>query len=116
MDVARRARAASRLLVRLDSAAKNAWLQRSAELLRARAADVMAANAKDLAAAPEFRLTDAAVDRLRLAEKGIDAIAAVLVEIAGQVDPVGEVVESSRRPNGLEVNNVRVPLGVGFCV
>src|SRR5262245_11018739 len=101
LDVAKRARAASRLLVRLDSETKNAWLRRSAALLRARAAEVIAANAKDLATAPEFGLTDAAVDRLRLDAKGIEAIAAALEEIAGQVDPVGEVIESSRRPNGL---------------
>lgn len=116
LDVARRARAASRLLVRLNSETKNAWLRRSAELLRSRAADVIAANAKDLAAAPGFGLTEAAVDRLRLDAKGIEGIAAALEEIAGQVDPVGEVIESSRRPNGLEVNKVRVPLGVVFFI
>jgi glutamate-5-semialdehyde dehydrogenase len=116
LDVARRAWAASRLLVRLDSQTKNAWLRRSAELLRTRAADVIAANAKDLAAAPGFGLTEAAIDRLRLDAKGIDGIAAALEEIAGQVDPVGEVIESSQRPNGLEVNKVRVPLGVVFFI
>lgn len=116
LDVARRARAASRELVRVDGAAKNVWLRRSAALLRERTADIMAANAKDLTAAPGFGLTDAAVDRLRLDAKGVAAIAAALEEIAAQADPVGEVIESSVRPNGLQVRKVRVPLGVVFFI
>jgi glutamate-5-semialdehyde dehydrogenase len=116
LDVAQRARAASRLLVRLDSAAKNAWLRQSASLLRRRTADVIAANANDLAAAPGFGLSDAATDRLRLDAQGVAAIASALEEIAEQPDPVGEVIESSVRPNGLEVRKVRVPLGVVFFI
>ncbi len=116
LDVAQRARAASRLLVRVGGEAKNAWLRRSAEMLGERSADVIAANAKDLAAAAGFGLTDAAVDRLRLDDKGVRAIATALEEIAAQNDPVGEVIESSVRPNGLEILKVRVPLGVVFFI
>ncbi|MEX2186784.1 MAG: glutamate-5-semialdehyde dehydrogenase [Pirellulales bacterium] len=116
LDVAWRARTASRLLVRVDSGAKDAWLRRSAVLMGERAADVVAANAKDLAAAAGFGLTDAGVDRLRLDAKGVTAIALALDEIAAQGDPVGEVIESSVRPNGLEVRKVRVPLGVVFFI
>jgi glutamate-5-semialdehyde dehydrogenase len=115
-DVAERARAASRALVRVSGAAKNDWLQRSATLLREHTADIIAANAKDLAAAPSFGLTDAAIDRLRLDKRGIEAIATALEEIAAQSDPIGEVIESSVRPNGLEIQKVRVPLGVVFFI
>jgi glutamate-5-semialdehyde dehydrogenase len=115
-DVALRAREASRLLVRVGGTAKNDWLKRSATLLRERTAEIIAANAKDLAAAPGFGLTAAAIDRLRLDERGIEAIAVALEEIAAQSDPIGEVIESSVRPNGLEIQKVRVPLGVVFFI
>jgi glutamate-5-semialdehyde dehydrogenase len=104
------------LLVRIGGAAKNDWLKRSATLLRERTADIITANAKDLAAAPGFGLTAAAIDRLRLDERGIEAIAVALEEIAAQSDPIGEVIESSVRPNGLEIQKVRVPLGVVFFI
>jgi glutamate-5-semialdehyde dehydrogenase len=112
LDVARRARAASEDLARAGGAAKIDWLRRSAGLLRERADDIIAANQLDIAAAPGFGLADAAIDRLKLTPARIEAIAVGLEEIAVLPDPIGEVIESSRRPNGLEISKIRVPLGV----
>ncbi len=85
-------------------------------LLRERTGDIIAANQLDIAAAPGFGLSDAAIDRLKLTPARIEAIAVGLEEIAVLPDPVGEVIESSRRPNGLEISKVRVPLGVVFFI
>ena len=74
------------------------------------------ANHLDIKAAPDFGLTDAQVDRLRLTPERIDGIATALKEVAMLVDPVGQVISSSIRPNGLEVQKVRVPLGVIFFI
>jgi len=111
-DMARRARAASRLLASLPGEVKNRWLRQSARLLREQVEALVAANARDLEAAPGYGLTDAQVDRLRLTRERIEGIAAALEQIAMLPDPVGEVIESSARPNGLEVLKKRVPLGV----
>ncbi|MBP85668.1 MAG: glutamate-5-semialdehyde dehydrogenase [Planctomycetaceae bacterium] len=115
-DVARRAKAASAKLATLAVAAKNQWLLESAKRLRQRRADLIAANDDDLAAAPGYGLTDAQTDRLRLTPERIDGIAVGLEEIAVLVDPIGEVIESSVRPNGLDISKVRVPLGVVFFI
>src|SRR5437763_802490 len=108
-DVARRAKAASAELAQLRGAQKNAWLKQAAQLLRERTADLLVANQRDIAAAPEYGLTEAAIDRLRLTPSRIDAIAVGLEEVAALPDPVGEVIESSIRPNGLDIMKVRVP-------
>lgn len=114
--VARKAKAASSELAAASGAMKNAWLRSSAARLREQSATVIAANAKDLEAAPGFGLSAAATDRLRLTKDRIDGIASALEEVAALPDPIGEVIESSRRPNGLEVAKVRVPLGVVFFI
>ena len=116
LDVARRAKSASAQLALLPGAAKNAWLLHSAQVLRERQAEVLAANAEDIAAAPQYGLTAAQIDRLTLDPKRIEAIAVGLEEVAQLPDPVGEIIESSIRPNGLEVQKVRVPLGVVFFI
>ncbi len=116
LDVARRAKAASAELVRLTGAQKNAWLDRSARLLQERTAALAKANGLDLAAAPGFGLTPAAIDRLKLTPARIAEIARALEEVAMLPDPIGEVIWSSIRPNGLEVLKVRVPLGVIFFI
>jgi glutamate-5-semialdehyde dehydrogenase len=95
---------------------KNAWLKTSAQLLRAQLDDLLAANAEDLEAAPGFGLSQAQTDRLRLDADRIDGIAVGLEEVAALPDPVGEVISSSVRPNGLDVRRVRVPLGVVFFI
>jgi glutamate-5-semialdehyde dehydrogenase len=115
-DVARRAKAASEQLGSVLGEQKNAWLRQSAHLLRERQAAIIAANEQDVAEAPRFGLTDAQVDRLRLSPTRVEEIAAALEEIAALPDPVGEVIESSVRPNGLQVMKVRVPLGVVFFI
>jgi glutamate-5-semialdehyde dehydrogenase len=115
-QAARQAKAAAAELAQAGGAAKNAWLRRSAARLRERAADVLEANAIDVAAAPAFGLTDAQIDRLKLDSKRVQAIARGLEEVATLPDPVGEVIESSIRPNGLQILKTRVPLGVVFFI
>ncbi|MGC3969870.1 MAG: glutamate-5-semialdehyde dehydrogenase [Pirellulales bacterium] len=116
LDVARRAQAASAELAVAPSAQKNAWLRRSAVVLRERFEDIERANVLDLAAAPGYGLTDAAIDRLRLTRKTVDGMARALEEIAMLQDPIGETIEGSVRPNGLDIRKVRVPLGVVFFI
>lgn len=115
-DVARRAKAASAELARVAGSQKNDWLKQSAQLLRERQAAIMAANQQDIEAAPSFGLTDAQIDRLKLSAERLEDIARALEDIAALPDPIGEVLESSLRPNGLEVAKVRVPLGVVFFI
>ncbi len=116
LEMARRAKQASAELVRVTGAQKQAWLRRSARLLGERSVALAEANRLDLSAAPSFGLTDAQVDRLRLTPDRIGSIAKMLEEVALLPDPVGEVMWSSVRPNGLEVLKVRVPLGVIFFI
>jgi glutamate-5-semialdehyde dehydrogenase len=116
LDVARRARVASALLARARGADKIEWLKRSAAQLRERADEILAANQLDLEAAPGYGLSDAAIDRLRLTTGRSESIAVALEEIAALPDPVGEVIESSIRPNGLQILKTRVPLGVVFFI
>lgn len=115
-DVARRAKSASVQLAQLKGETKMAWLRRSAELLRKNADAIQDANERDLAAAPGYGLTAAEVDRLRLTPARIEGIAAALDEVALLPDPIGQVMHSTVRPNGLVINKVRVPLGVVFFV
>jgi glutamate-5-semialdehyde dehydrogenase len=114
--LADRAKAASRALAVARGEAKNRWLLRSAEALIRRSDEVLEANARDVAAAPGYGLNAAAIDRLSLNPKRLDSIRQALVDVALLPDPVGEVIESSRRPNGLEVTKLRVPLGVVFMI
>lgn len=115
-DVAQRAKNASALMATLNSGVKITWLHRSAELLRANVAAIQEANAEDLAAAPGYGLTDAEIDRLRLTPARIEAIAAALLEVSQIRDPIGRVIDSTVRPNGLRINKIRVPLGVVFFI
>jgi glutamate-5-semialdehyde dehydrogenase len=116
VEVARRAKEAAAELATVTGAQKQDWLRRSARLLRERGAALAEANEADLAAAPGYGLTDAQVDRLRLTPDRVESIAGALEEVALLPDPVGEVMQSSIRPNGLEVQKVRVPLGVIFFI
>ncbi len=114
--MADRAKLASRRLALAPGSAKNGWLRRSAEAIRARSAEILEANARDIAAAPGFGLNAAAIDRLTLNSNRLAAIATSLEEVASLPDPIGEAIASSRRPNGLEVAQIRVPLGVIFMI
>ncbi|WP_437581120.1 glutamate-5-semialdehyde dehydrogenase [Sorangium sp. So ce887] len=112
-----RARAAARALAPLDRAQKDRALRAVAERLRAEAGEgkrsaVLAANAEDVAAARAAGLSEALVDRLVLDEARLASIAGAVLEVAAASDPVGQVVGMERRPNGLLVGQVRVPLGV----
>src|SRR5262249_21158140 len=110
----RRAKTAGRALATATGERKDAWLRRTADALVARQAEVLAANERDLAAAPGFGLTSAGVDRLRLTPARVAAAADGLRQVAALAGPVGEVREGGRRPNGLQVLKVGVPLGVIF--
>lgn len=114
--VASAAKSAARALSVATGAHKDRWLRLAAKRLRDRAADVLAANACDVAAAPEHGLTAAEIDRLRLDGSRIEAMATAVEQIAMLPDPVGELIEGHVRPNGLEIRRVRVPLGVVFFI
>ena len=107
-----RARAASRQLAGLGGAAKNAALLAIADALVANRAMLMAENQKDLDAARRDGVAGPLVSRLMLPEKKILAMAQGVREVAAQVDPVGQTIEASDRPNGLRVEKRRVPIGV----
>ncbi len=115
-ELGKRAKKAAAALTTVPGMVKNQWLRRGAAQLRERTEEIAAANQRDLDAAPGFGLTDAQVDRLRLTPARIESIAQALEEIAMLPDPVGQVISSSVRPNGLEVLKVRVPLGVIFFI
>ena len=100
----------------MTGAEKSACLRAAAAQIRADAAEILAANQLDLAAAPGYGLAPAAIDRLTLDAKRVESIAAGVEAVALQSDPVGEVLEESTRPNGLIIRKVRVPLGVVFFI
>ncbi|HEX8121542.1 MAG TPA: glutamate-5-semialdehyde dehydrogenase [Solirubrobacteraceae bacterium] len=106
------AKRAARRLAQLDRGAKDTALHAIADALEARRAEILEANARDMEAGREAALTDALLDRLRLDEGRIAGIAAQVRDIAALPDPVGEVVDGQRLPNGLALRRVRVPLGV----
>ncbi len=110
--VAERARVAAAGLAPLDRRTKDAALLAMADALLARAAEVLAANAEDVAAGREAGTAEALLDRLALTPARIEAMADGLRHVATLPDPVGEVVRGSSLPNGLELRQVRVPLGV----
>jgi glutamate-5-semialdehyde dehydrogenase len=111
-DVCRAAKRAARVLARTDTAAKDAALEALAAALQARVEEILTANERDMDGAREAEIGDALLDRLRLDEARIAGIARSVGEIAALADPVGEVIEGRRLPNGLDVRKVRVPLGV----
>ena len=112
LDLARRARAAARLLATVGGARKNAWLLRSADALERRSAEILAANEQDLSAAAAMGLSAAQLDRLRLTPARLRDAAEGVREVAALPDPVGQIRAGSVRPNGLLVHKVGVPLGV----
>jgi glutamate-5-semialdehyde dehydrogenase len=114
--VAERARRAAIDLADVPGDRRAAALRAAATALRADAPGILAANARDVAAAPGFGLSPAAIDRLVLDGPRLEAIAAGVEAVAALPDPVGEVLEESVRPNGLVVRKVRVPLGVVFFI
>ena len=111
-QLAVKAREASRAMAKVDSERKNRVLYSMAKMLRENIARVQAENEKDLKAAAEQGLSAAFIDRLTLSDKVIESMAAGLEEVARLPDPVGEVTRMWKRPNGLQVGKMRIPLGV----
>ncbi len=108
----RRAVDASRLVALAPTAQKDDALAQAAEVLEARCGDILAANRRDLERAVEAGQSSTIVDRLRLDEGRLRAMASGLRTVAALADPVGRVVDGHVRPNGLRVQRLRVPLGV----
>jgi len=106
------ARSAARVLARTDAETKNAALRAGAHALRSRAAEILEASAQDVAAAEAQGRPAATIDRLRLDEKRIETMATALEDIARLPDPVGAVIAEWTRPNGLNIQRVRTPIGV----
>ena len=111
-DLGRRAKAASRRLAQASTAEKNAALLEAADVLLARGSEILAANVMDLAAAESGGMAASALDRLRLSDARLESMAGGLRQVASLPDPVGETLDGTRRPNGLQIQRIRVPLGV----
>lgn len=111
-DAARRARVAARRLASLPTTVKDRALHAAADELLAHRDQILAANAEDLNAAREADTPAAMLDRLSLNPQRVDGIAAGLRQVAGLRDPVGEVLRGYTLPNGLQLRQQRVPLGV----
>lgn len=107
-----KAKAASRGLALADSKAKDACLRTMARALAAGRSRIAKANSKDLRLAESKGMPASLIDRLTLNDSRIAAMASSLAQIAGLKDPVGETIETMRRPNGLLIKKVRVPIGV----
>ena len=111
-ELGRRAKAASRVLASASTTTKDAALNAAADLLVDRVEDVLAANRSDIERAERGGVTATIVDRLRLTEARVEAMAGGLRNVGSLADPVGEVLDGWVRPNGLRIERVRVPLGV----
>lgn len=112
LHIGQTARDASRAIARASTRDKNTALLAIASAIRSQRSELLAANAADLAAAKAEGLDAAMMDRLTLSEKGIEAMAQGLEQVAALPDPVGEITELRRRPSGIQVGKMRVPLGV----
>jgi glutamate-5-semialdehyde dehydrogenase len=112
LDVCRRAREASFTLASLSRAEKDAALRTMADALEARTDEIVHANAIDVERARSTGTSPALIDRLTLTPERLGAIADALREVAELPDPVGEVLRGYTLPNGLQVRQIRVPLGV----
>lgn len=108
----RAARNASRELAKASTAAKNAALTAMAAAIREGRETLLAANGRDLEQARADGLDAAMIDRLTLSAKGVEAMAQGLEQVAALPDPVGEITDLKRRPSGIQVGKMRVPLGV----
>lgn len=112
IEAGQKARAASRRMAAATTADKNKSLFRLAELLEAKKEDIFAANEQDLVRAKKNGLKESFVDRLRVTEKVLRLMAEGARQTAALPDPVGEISEMRRRPSGIQVGRMRVPLGV----
>ena len=111
-EIGAAARAAQRVLALASTEAKNKALIATAESLRRRKNGILSENAKDMAAGAKKGLSAAMLDRLELNDERVEGMASGLGEIAALDDPIGTLLEERKRPNGLIIQRVRVPLGV----
>jgi len=111
-QIGRAAREASRATARASTAAKNTALLAMAQAICEHRAELLAANAADVAEARANGLDAAMIDRLTLTDKSVDAMALGLEQVAALPDPVGEISDLKLRPSGIQVGKMRVPLGV----
>lgn len=111
-QMGRAALAASAVLSQASTQQKNAALVAAAKAIRSGAADILAANAKDMEAAHARNLSGALLDRLKLNEKRVEGIARAIDDVVALPDPIGAIAAEWTRPNGLQIQRVRVPLGV----
>ena len=107
-----KAKAASRALALVDTKTKDKALIAMGKALKSKASYIIRENEKDLKAARKKGLSSALIDRLRLDPKRIAAMAESIIEIARLKDPIGDVIETRKRPNGLIIKKLRVPIGV----
>ena len=112
MALAQEAQQATRVMANLSATVKNDMLRRMADALEQAAPALVEANEKDLERARQKGLSAAMIDRLVLNDEGITAMADGLREVAELPDPVGEISNMRRRPNGIQVGRMRIPLGV----
>ena len=111
-SLARAARTAQRQLALMDSPAKEHALKLAAEALRAAEAEILAANAQDMANGAANGLAPAMLDRLRLTPERLAGMADAVAQVASLADPVGHVIDETARPNGMVLQRVRIPVGV----
>lgn len=111
-QLGKRAVEAAEVLALATTTQKNTALKAAADALRARRAEIFEANARDIESAQAANVKDAFLDRLRLDDKRLEAMAAGVDEIAALPDPIGTIAAEWVRPNGLRIQRVRVPLGV----
>ncbi len=110
--LAKQAKAASRELAKLSTAEKNSCLLAMADALEQNGARIQSANEKDMAADVQMGLSSAMLDRLKLDDKRIAAMAKGLREVAALPDPVGRILDERTRPNGLKLQKISTPIGV----
>lgn len=111
LEMGRKARAAAHKLSLLTTEEKDTILRAMAQGLRDASAEILSENTKDIAAGEEKGLSSAMLDRLRLDDTRLEAIAAALEHVATLPDPVGQVLDDWDRPNGIRIEQVRVPIG-----
>ncbi|SFR96310.1 glutamate-5-semialdehyde dehydrogenase [Anaeromicropila populeti] len=112
IEIGEKARTAATALNKMGQSDKNKALMKIAEILKENAAEILKENEIDIKAAEENNVKASLIDRLRLTKERITDMADGLIQIAGLKDPVGEVVSMETRPNGLQIGQKRVPLGV----
>ncbi len=111
-EISKRAAVAARAVATLSEEQKNAVLQKMADTIRKHQDEILAVNEKDMAAGREKQLSDSMLDRLQLNPERIEGMATAIEEIIALQDPVGERMPFTTRPNGIEVEKMRIPLGV----